>query len=201
MLYPVSSHQTHPYMRATPDALMLECHRVDLHFSVDLLTSNRTDEIVDDLLARRVRVGEPPLWTLDPVDMTVFGCIHLYKEATYLNEAARNKDLVLYKVVDLLALLGNTDHPVDLELLVSRSREIGVGDQVYYALHYLDQLFPGNVPASVLDSLRPGDEAYLHEVHNDDGVRYRWTAPILERFFDSRRYVSLLAASPATQPA
>jgi hypothetical protein len=180
---------------------MLECHRVDLHFSVDLLTSNRTDDIVDDLLARRVQVGDPPLWTLDPVDMTVFGCIHLYKEATYLNEAARNKDLVLYKVVDLLALLGNAEHPVDPGLLVSRSREIGVGDQVYYALYHLDQLFPGVVPADVLEALRPDDEAYLHEVLDDDGVRYRWTAPVLERFFDSRRYGSLLAASTATQPA
>lgn len=201
MSYPVSSHQTHPYMRPTPDALTLECHRVDLHFSVDLMTSNRTDAIVDDLLDRRIAVGDPPLWTLDPVDMTVFGCIHFYKEAAACNEVRRNKDLVLYKLVDLLALLDNTEYPVDPDVLVARAAAMGVTDQVYHALYHLDQLFPGRVPDGLLDRLRPADDTYLDVVIDDDGTRYRWTVPILTRFFDARRHAALVAEPRAAVPS
>jgi hypothetical protein len=191
MLYPVSSHQTHPYMRPTPSATTLECHRVDLHFSVDLLTSNRTDTLVTDLLSRRVALGDPPLWTLDPVDMAVFGCVHFYKEAIYYNEVARLKDLVLYKLVDVLALLEKPDAPVDPDALASRAIDMGVAEQVYFSLFNLNELFPGHIPGGLLATLRPDTVDYLHEVVDDQNHVYRWAAPVAERFFDSQRFLKL----------
>lgn len=196
MLYPVSSHQTHPFMRPTPAAWTLECHRVDLHFSVDLLTANRTDDVVRELLSRRVTVGEAGMWALDPVDMVVFGCVHFFKEAVYFNEVARLKDLVLYKLVDLVALLDAPDYPVVPDDVVARALAMGVGEQVYHALRHASVLFPGRVPDQLLGALRPASEDYLDEVTDDDGRVYRWTAPIEERFFDGLRFADLGIQAP-----
>jgi len=193
MLFPISSHQTHPHQRPTPRALTLECHRLDVHFSVDLLTSDRRDGVVADLLSRRIRLGDPPLWSLDPTDMFVFCCAHFAKEAMYHGEVVRLKDLVLYKLVDLVALLSAADYPVDTTALASRSIELGLEDQVYYSLFHTAQLFPDRVPAGLLDTLRPADDRYLHEVSDDTGKVYRWTTPVMERFFDIQRLACLTA--------
>jgi hypothetical protein len=190
--YPVSSHQTHPYQRPV-DGPALECHRVDLHFSVDLTTSNRTDAVVGDLLRRRVTVGEPPLWTVDPTDMFVFCCVHFAREATHYGEVARLKDLVLYKLVDLLALLDGAVEPAGI---AGRSVEFGATDQAYHALFHLDALFPGRVPPDLLATLRPDAADRVHEVVDGDRRVYRWEAPIVERFFDNRRFTRLGNGSP-----
>jgi hypothetical protein len=183
-------------MRATADAATLECHRVDLHFSVDLLTPNRTDAAVADLLDRRVRLPDPPLWTLEPVDAAVFVAVHFAKEAGYYGEVVRIKDLVLYKLVDLLALLSGTAYPVDPDALARRATELGVPEHVYHALHHADALFPGRVPAGLLAALRPSGLDYLDEVVDDAGTVYRWSVPIVDRFFDTRRLAGLTPREP-----
>jgi Uncharacterised nucleotidyltransferase len=157
------------------------------------LTSNRRDGVVADLLSRRVRLGDPPLWSLDPVDTFIFCCVHFAKEAVYHAEVVRLKDLVLYKLVDLVALLDATDHPIDPPALVSRSTELGLGDQVYHALFHAAQLFRDRVPAALLAALRPADDAYVHEVSDDTGQVYRWTTTVVERFFDIQRLARLAA--------
>jgi Uncharacterised nucleotidyltransferase len=197
MLYPVSSHQTHPYQRPTPAAATLECHRVDLHFSLDLLTPNRTDAAVADLLDHRVLLPDPPLWTLDPVDATVFVAVHFAKEAGYYGEVVRVKDLVLYKLVDLLALLSGSAHPVDPAALAARAVGLGLAEPVYHALHHADVLFPDRVPAGLLAALRPASLDYLDEVVDDAGTVHRWSVPIADRFFDARRLAKLAPAVPA----
>lgn len=189
MLFPVHSHQTHPYMRPTPHTRTLECHRVDLHFSVDLMTSNRTDELVADLLGRRVPMGQGTMWTLHPDDMVIFGAMHYFKEATRLSEVVRLKDLVLYKLVDLLALLGTPN--ADPVRLLARVRETGTRQAVFFALSAVDRLFPGRVSEALLSGLAPGDLADLDEVLGDQGERLRWQTPLSQRFFNPHRLADL----------
>ena len=191
VLFPIHSHQTHPYMRPTPQALTLECHRLDLHFSVDLLTSNRTDKVVSELLARRVPYTSPTTWTLHRDDMFIFGCVHYYKEATHRDEVERLKDLVLYKLVDLLELLENPQTPVCCNSLVARTWHLKQQASVYFALDALDQLFPGRVPSSLLTDLAPSSRAYLDEVADASGAIHRWQAPLVQRFFNPHRMAEL----------
>ncbi|WP_214414765.1 nucleotidyltransferase family protein [Sphaerisporangium fuscum] len=187
ILFAINSHQTHPYSRPTPRAATLECHRVDIHFSVDLLTPNRTDDLVSDLLDRRVPVGDPPLWALHQHDMFILACVHYFKEATHHHEVARLKDLVLYKLIDLLAMLTSHEFPLDIVALVSRIRQIGYERPVYFALSHLAELFPARVPPGLAEELRPASTDYVHEVLDEKGRTYRWTTPLATRFFDALR--------------
>jgi hypothetical protein len=139
-----------------------------------------------------VPVGDPPLWALHQEDMFILGCVHYFKEATHYREVLKLKDLVLYKLVDLLAMLGGAAFPLEPAALLARVRGIGHERPVYFALAHLDELFPGRVPAALLEGLRPDSTGYLNEVADEKGRTYRWTAPLAERFFDAHRARSLV---------
>jgi hypothetical protein len=182
----VTSHQTYSYMRPTPDSGWLDAHRLDVHLSIDLMTANRTDDAIDALLAARVTVGDPPIWTIDPVDMLIFCCIHFYKEAIYIGEVRRLKDLVLYKLTDLLGLLR-----IAGDGLVDRARCLNQETAVYFALHHIDVLYPGRVEARLLETLRPSSLDYLDLIFDGLQPVHQWTRSIEDRFFDASRVADL----------
>jgi hypothetical protein len=45
------------------------------------------------------------LSTVSPTDMLIFTCLHFTREAVHRSEVLALKDLVLYKLVDILALI------------------------------------------------------------------------------------------------
>jgi hypothetical protein len=193
MLHAVHSHETYPYLRVEPDAQVAAIHEVDVHFSVDLLSSNNTDDTVADILARRIRVDGDggPVWTPHQEDMFAFVAVHLEREATHISEVATTKDLLLYKLLDLLAMLENTAYPVDHDAVVRRAEQLGLTRELHFGLFYVDQLYPGRVPPELLDRTRPADTAYLHEVRDRTGPLHTWRAPLPARFFDGLRQAEL----------
>ncbi|MGI5239074.1 nucleotidyltransferase family protein [Dactylosporangium sp. CA-139066] len=199
LLFPLNSHQTHPYKRATPGARVLECHRIDLHFSIDLLTSNHTDETVIDLLGRRVAVGEPPMWALHPQDMFVFMCAHFAREARHYADVVKHKDLQLCKLVDLVALLDGPLCPPDAPALAARARELGMYPEVAYAMAFVAELFPARVNQAMADTFRVGSGAGLDEVLDTQGRVHRWRLTLPERFFSPNRLAGLIG--PDGDPA
>lgn len=175
------SHQTYSYMKPTPEATVLECHRLDVHFSVDLMTGNRSDAAVSALLDDRIELRG--LTSISPIDMLIFSCVHFAREAAHRNEVMALKDLVLYKLVDVVALLADRD----LDGVPERAAHLGFAREVYFALHHTDELFTGRVPAELLDRLRPDDLGYLDEVGEGEGEVHRWRAPMKQRMFDIHR--------------
>jgi hypothetical protein len=193
MLHSVHSHETFPYVCATPSAHVATIHEVDVHFSVDLLSSNNTDGTVDDILARRIEVDGPggPVWTPHQEDMFTFVAVHFEREATHISEVASTKDLLLYKLLDLLAMLSSAAYPLDPKAVVRRAEELGMSRELYFSLSYLDEVYPGRVPADLLAASRPATTAYLHEVRDNTGPLHTWQAPLLERFFNPLRQLEL----------
>ncbi len=181
MFMALHSHQTFPYMKATPEAAALECHRLDIHFSIDLMTGNRSDAAVAELLDGRTERGG--LSVAAPLDMILFTCVHYAREAAHRNEVLMLKDLVLNKLVDIVALVA-AGYSGDLP---ARAQQLGFAREVYFGLHHADALFPGRIPADLLDRLRPDDLGYLDEVTDGGTVVHRWRTPISERMFDLGR--------------
>jgi hypothetical protein len=195
ILHPLTSHETFPYVRMTPEAVMLESHHVDVHFSVDLLTSNRNDDTVRDLLARRICVKgneSGHLWALNQHDMFVFLCVHFQREACNRREVEELIDYMLYKLVDLLVLMDNTEFPIDLSEVARRAREQGFEREVFFALAYLHTLYPDRLGDETLRAVQPeGSTEFLHELTYNGEPFHRWRDPITERFFNPRRVAEL----------
>ncbi|MET7641182.1 nucleotidyltransferase family protein [Streptomyces sp. NPDC005438] len=175
------SHQTYTYMKPTPEATTLECHRLDVHFSIDLMTGNRSDEAVSALLDDRTDLDG--LSVVSVTDMLIFSCLHFAREAGHRGEVLALKDLVLYKLVDVVALLG-LQTSADLP---ERAERLGFAREVYFTLHHCDAVYPGRVPQELLDRLRPHDLDYLDEVSDGREVVHRWRTPMPQRMFDIHR--------------
>jgi len=195
LLHPLTSHETFPYMTAMPEAAISEFHCVDVHFALDLMTANRSDEAVRKLLDRRVAVpgnADGDMWALEREDMFVFLCVHYQREACNRTEAEELKDLLLYKIMDLLALLGDRSRPLDSGLIARRAKESGFEREVYYALAHLEKLYPGRAPADLLDSVRPdGPLDFLDQITYNGEPFHTWTGSVPERFFAPLRLKEL----------
>ncbi|MBJ8030419.1 nucleotidyltransferase family protein [Bacillus cereus group sp. N21] len=190
----MNSHQTYPYMMATPDCVFLDCHKVDVQFSVDLMSRNRTEDIVKEMLNRRVKVlvnGKFPMWALQEEDMLFFVCMHFYKEAIYRSEVQIMKDLVLYKMVDIYGLFVNKRFCFNIDTFIGRIKKYGFEKEIYFALHYVNEVFPDIIPQKLLEALRPESIDYLSEVLDSSNAVHKWEDPIVKRFFNMDRVAEL----------
>lgn len=147
--------------------------RVD---STELLASAPTAR----LYGRLGRVLPWPDWLVNLA-------VHLYEESVSVHHIKRGKDLRLQKFVDIAAVCGVAGGADEWRTFTARGAEYGVGAETYHALFHTERLFPGTVPAWVLDELRPGDTTYLDQYGQLDGAPHRWDDPFLRRLFDPRR--------------
>jgi predicted Zn-ribbon and HTH transcriptional regulator len=198
MKHTVYSHETFPYVRGVPDSTVMDRHVVDLHFSIELNTALDSDDAVRRLLSRR-RLLEPmpgvPLWSLSAEDMFVFVCVHFAREARLRTETEELVDLVLYKVVDLLALL---DAGLDVARVARYTGELGMEREVYFALHHVRELYPEKAPELLIEELRPESTTYVDQVqdfaspaHKCQAAWRTWRSPVAKRFFDTRRILEI----------
>ncbi|PJM98524.1 hypothetical protein CG740_35375 [Streptomyces sp. CB01201] len=116
---------------------------------------------------------------------------HLYKESTTLRYIEKGKHQRLLQYIDIVALVRR--HPgLRWDLLLEIAREAGAGRNLYYALAGAEALFPGAIPAEVLQALaREGgvDAEFLWQYGGIDLLQpLRWSAQtVIERLFSYER--------------
>ncbi|MEU4792144.1 nucleotidyltransferase family protein [Micromonospora tulbaghiae] len=119
------------------------------------------------------------------IDLTT----HLFKEATSFHYIRLANDLALSKFLDIATYAAT--QPVDWSMVAERADSYGVRKPVYFALYYTDLVYPGTVPADVLDQFRVPDMTYLREIgHVDKDVR-TWRGDFMARLFDTGRAAEL----------
>lgn len=202
--YPIISHQLHPMIRKTTGMTFVEFYNVDIQFSVDIRTNRKTDDIVNQLLERRIMapLRDTELPSLSWEDVLMFLCIHFCKEAVDYKEVLKNKDMALYKLVDIYQLISRGNVSIDWNTFLEKVREYNMEQEVYYALHYTETVYPHTVPAHVLDQVRGTDSSYLHQILDNDRVVYTWQDSIFERIFDTNRTAMLdrqLTGNPSVE--
>ncbi|MCP1311576.1 nucleotidyltransferase domain-containing protein [Paenibacillus tyrfis] len=187
--FPMISHQLHPMIRKTIDMTFVEFHNVDIQFSIDIRTNRKTDEIVSQLLEQRIMapIRDTELPSLSWEDMLIFLCIHFCKEAVDYKEVLKNKDMALYKLVDIYQLITRGKVSIDWDVFLEKVREYNMERETYYTLHYTEIVYPDTIPAHVLDRIRGADLSYLHQILDKDKIVYTWKDSIIERIFDANR--------------
>ncbi|MFD0420779.1 nucleotidyltransferase domain-containing protein [Streptomyces parvus] len=144
---------------------------------------------VPELLDRSTAVelcGVPSAMLSLP-DQLIDTCAHLFKEATNLYYIEHERDLQLSKFLDVALLADRVTRSGGWEQTVARVREYQAVRQVYFALHFTDLLFPGEIAPEVLAELRPADCSYLEEYGGGGQEVFRWGTPFLDRLFDRKR--------------
>ncbi|PKG89697.1 hypothetical protein CXF91_05800 (plasmid) [Planococcus sp. Urea-3u-39] len=183
------SHEVYPFVKKTDNLKILKSHQVDIQFSIDLMTNNRTDSLVEEILARRkkVKVNGFELYTTDWEDLLFFTSIHFYKEASLLSEVLKYKDLLLYKISDLHHIINSSKININWHKFIERVLKNNFKEAIYFALYYVESVYENTVPQDVLKKLKPKNTKYLNQVFEGESLVYEWTDDISERVFKMNR--------------
>lgn len=171
---------------------------VDLNFS--LHESNEQNGVVSELLSRRMKYSAQTAhaYTLDKYDFVLHLCAHLYKEATVMAWVRMNRDLSLYKFMDIYMLLYDWDDE-DYKKLLNVALDNGLEADLYYALYFTRELFAMTSMSldqalEYLELRRPGIELVLHQVKDPTSRQvFRYASTDLpKRLFSPYRSIDLI---------
>ena len=188
LISPLVSHELRPFVKKMEVDGHFNLHMVDVQFSIDLLTGNRTDNIVKKLITNRIKLNlkGSEIYSLQWEDLLVYICVHFYKEATNLSEVLIYKDMLLYKLCDIFRTITNKDIDFNWLVFLRRVEEYDLKNPVYYSLYFTNLVY-GSVPSDVLAKLAPEDEEYLDSVYQNEKLVHKWNDKPIERIFDMDR--------------
>lgn len=176
-----------PYMKLSADPFV---ESIDIDFCHDLIPSAGPggEERTKAFLSRAVPVTVCGVTAraLSPEDEIVDLCVHLHKEADARHYIALGSDLTLSKFIDVACAVSRST-PDQAPRVAERVAELGCEESVFYALHYTEEIFPGTVPAELLEAVRPADTNVLVEYGHLEGRPAPWTSTFHERLFSTRR--------------
>jgi hypothetical protein len=144
--------------------------------------------------ARPAVICGEPSFALSPLDQLLDICLHLYKEAVSYLSIAQGRDLALARFIDAKESIRVTE-PGILRELPGYARHLSAERELFFALHHTRLLYPGAVPAELLDQLEPADRGYLDEYGELEDRTRRWRQGFLDRLFNPDRWTEPPAAS------
>ena len=165
-----------------PEALI-----VDVNHSLDWIPAGSRSS-VSDFIERSILipVEQGQIRSLPKEEFLIHLCIHLFKEARVYNWVESQRDLLLYKFVDIFTYARTQD--IDWERFLVLSTEHNLCDGAYVAFKYTKDLLGACAPEELVEALRPNNSTILDEVIDPATQRsYRWTRSLRERFFELRR--------------
>lgn len=183
--------ETVPFIRSVhlPQMEFLE---IDVNFSLDYQPV-QTDDTVSAFLNRcqpLIHAGRSCLYTLDPIDFLIHLCCHLFKEATVYAWVLMERDVSLYKFLDLYLFLHTWTDPAWYRSLGASIQAYGLERECYFALVRTRELFQIEMPPlnALLAQIRPRDTAYLQQIiHPGERKVYYYKEAFADWVFMSRK--------------
>ena len=119
--------------------------------------------------------------------------MHLYKEARVITWVDWQRDLGLYKFVDIYGFLTEPSSEIKWDRFIEIITENNIIEECYYSLEYTRTFFPvlGDIQGFVdmMEKIKPANTDYLEQVIDggNPDIKYQWTKGLLTRFFDMKR--------------
>lgn len=180
--------ETAPYMQKF-DSVCLNFVEVDINFSVDYLPTGN-GELLDQMLEKAVVASRKniKLYALDNEYNFLHLLMHQYKEAIIYSMVKRNKDLELYKYLDIYLYIKN--ELFDFNKFVSIIKNFHLEKECYFVLYTVSKIFKSLEISKLLKSFKPKNLDYLEEVidveNNND--KYRWNISLEDRLYDYNKF-------------
>jgi len=123
-------------------------------------------------------------------------CQHLFKEASVINWVEWQRDLSLYKFLDIYCLVENNEIIIDWQRLATIIKESGMEKACYFALYNTQLLFPSlnnhKEYCHVIKQIEPTDKSYMNQVVSfQEKHPLVWKENFLNRVFDLKRFNKL----------
>lgn len=153
-------HDLVPYVKEV-DGIICE---IDINFQFDTKENEITQEIVElglvDYHNEEYSVMGLPFYT-----NLAFLCIHFFREGTNSIWTDGKRDVVLYKLVDIMNLIRKNKDNFDIYEWTCLMKKLSIDHKCYYTFYMLSQFYPQEeLLQKLMLLLEPSDKSYLFEV-------------------------------------
>ena len=165
---------------------------VDVNFSLGYLP-NSNEEMLTDILKEPIDYAgniDGGIRSLKLDDFFLHLILHQSKESTLYSMVKRNKDVELYKLLDLFLLIKRGY--LELSGLYNKVRRYALEVPVCTVMAAVSQAFPDFRFADYAQMFCPGDRAFVNEVNDPPAGRsFIWKNTFSERldFFDREQFL------------
>ncbi|QHE59795.1 hypothetical protein FHE72_01125 [Rossellomorea vietnamensis] len=184
----LSSHEIIPLIRdVSGSEIFLTQHIIDLHFSVNLMTKERSNNITTEFLSssRSITIKGNQIQILNKENLLIFLTEHFYKEAISYRDVTMYKDLLLYKLCDIYYLI-NKNH-IDWDYILEFANKNNFEKQLYFALVYVQEAFNTATLTTIINKLDVRENFFDDNVYYYDSSDIAFTynsGSLIERMFD-----------------
>ncbi len=187
-----------PYRKAV-DEPGINLIEIDINFSLDWVaqgTEAAVEKFIQEAEDYEFNEGQQ-ISSLPKEYFLAHLCVHLFKEAAVLTWVEYQRDLGLYKFVDIYGFLTDPHIAINWDAFIDIIQSNDIVKESYYALDYTRTFFPvlgENRPfMDMMDRIKPQNTDYLEQVvdASDASMIYEWKTDLISRFFDMKRYKSL----------
>lgn len=153
-------HDLVPYVKVIDN----EINEIDINFIFDTKENEITQKIFDMELTE-YKNDEYSVIGLPFETNLAFLCIHFFREGTNSLWTDGKRDVVLYKLVDIMNVIRKYKDDFNIEKWTTLVKELGIDHKCYYAFYMLAQFYPEDeLLKELLKLLEPVDKSYLFEV-------------------------------------
>lgn len=184
MFAQLNTYETVPMIKKIGNPY-LPFHEFDINFR---LGNDDKGEMSKIMLKDTEIVGNSAfkLRTMSLERFLIYLCIHLYREATMVYKIVRGDDLILYKFMDIHYFIISNQQKLSWEKLLKEAETLDRQKDVYYALYFTEELYPGTVSSEILESFDMLGKDFLNQYRGRDNSEevYEWKLKFHERIFD-----------------
>lgn len=153
-------HDLVPYVKEVNGVIS----EIDINFQFDTKENEITQEIVELGLVEYNK-EEYSVMGLPFETNLAFLCIHFFREGTSSLWTDGKRDVVLYKLVDIMNVIRKNKNNFNISQWVNLVKKLGLEHKCYYTFYMLSQFYPEEeLLKKLMQLLEPSDKSYLFKV-------------------------------------
>lgn len=102
----------------------------------------------------------------------MFLCIHFYREATNTLWTSTKRDILLYKVIDIINCIITHYEELNVDEWCQMVQYYNISHKCYYAFNVISQIYTNDKVNRIKNVLEPVDSSFLNEIYVDGENRY-----------------------------
>lgn len=182
MIQIMNYHDLIPYMKLLPEESLSDRHEIDINFQFDSKENDITKKIFDigteTYESEYLRIKGLP-WKSNLAHL----CIHFYREASNTLWTKRRRDMVLYKVVDIMNMIRYLkDKKEDINEWPQFMESLGLSKPAYYTLYVVSEFYDDPLIKSWMNNININDKSFVKMINTE---KQKEKIEREETFFDS----------------
>lgn len=155
-------HDLVPYVKRHGNNIL----EIDINFKFD----SKENDIDKEIFELGIKKYSNSLYSIDGLTFEanlLFLCIHFYREATNTIWTNGRRDVVLYKVIDIINFIRSHSKEFDVKKWCELAIRFNLRKKCYYTFYTLNEFIEDVKIEEVLKLLKTSDEEFINEIHVD----------------------------------